>query len=113
VHYLQKRLRDAEREYRTAAELDETDPSPHFNLANLLASDRREVEAEQSYRVAIRLEPTNGAFHSALARLYEQMKRYAAAEFAYSAALKIRFDATDQAGLVRARRLKADEPSNP
>jgi len=51
------RLRDAEREYRLAIELDPEDPSLHHNCGVLLSFLGRFSEAEIEYRKALSLNP--------------------------------------------------------
>jgi tetratricopeptide (TPR) repeat protein len=65
----------AERLYRRAAQLDPSDATAPFNLANLLRSGGRGVEAEAAYRAAVKSDPKFAAAWYNLADVLDEQGR--------------------------------------
>jgi tetratricopeptide (TPR) repeat protein len=84
---------NAERHYRAALRVDETQATAHFNLANLLKSRPGAPDvnsAEEHYRRALQLEPNYAAAHLNLGNLlYAYRRRYTEAEAEWRAALAL------------------------
>jgi predicted CXXCH cytochrome family protein len=63
------RLDDAERQLRTAVELDPQSPDAHYQLGSLLEEQSRQEEAFAEYTAAVRVRPDFAQAHLALANL--------------------------------------------
>ncbi len=72
IHYNAQRFAEAERCYRTAAEIDPDYALAFFDLGNVLDELRRLPEAISAYRRAIQLVPNYADAHYNLALAYER-----------------------------------------
>lgn len=83
------RLEDAEREFRTAINLDSKHTIALSNLRRVLTRSKRFEEAEREIRAAINLNPTFALPHLDLAELLMDQDRPKEAEQAYRAAIDL------------------------
>jgi len=83
------RLEEAEREFRTALQLDPNEVRGHVGAGALFADRRQWAEAEQALRTAVRLGPTFVHGYLELGRLYQLQGRWTEAEQALSTAIRL------------------------
>ncbi|MEW6684314.1 MAG: tetratricopeptide repeat protein [Nitrospirota bacterium] len=87
--------RDSVTLYERAISVTESDPLPHYNLANELREQGRLDDAVRHYEAALRFDPNYAAAHVNLGPLLAQQGRTDEAIAHYVAALRLRPDAAE------------------